>query len=125
MSFAKPLIEDLRKKRVSVRSCGYFSRVNFPENFIVRTLQSNDKYDLNIRFGKGYPISKAEFECKAVEVEVGQGIPRIFNHDCDVAISENLKVLVRYFERVKREEMESFRDYLKSLGYKSVKFRRG
>lgn len=124
MSFAKPLIEDLKKKRVRiVKSCGYFGRSNFPENFEVKVLDSGSNYDLNITFFLDYPISKAEFDCKSVEIEVERGIKGIFPHECNIEISKDLKVLVRYFgERVKRKEMESLRDYLKNLGYKSVRF---
>ncbi|MEM5834840.1 MAG: hypothetical protein QXQ69_03270 [Candidatus Aenigmatarchaeota archaeon] len=126
MSYAIPLIEDLKKKRVRiVKSCGYFNRSNFPENFEVKVLESGSNYDLNITFFSGYPISKAEFDCKSVEIEVEEGIKGIFPHEFDVEISETLKVLVRYFEKVKREEMKTFRDYLKSFGYKSVRFRLG
>jgi|YelNatPaOPRAMG01_1025707.scaffolds.fasta_scaffold141925_2 hypothetical protein len=126
MSFAIPLIEDLKKKRVRFRNCGYFSRANFPENFILRVLQSGDSFDLNIRFGTDYPISKAEFECKKVEIEVQEGIRGIYSHDFDVLISGNLSVLVKYFPEygIKKEDMKNLREYIKSLGYKSVRFRR-
>jgi len=124
MSFAIPLIEDLKKRRVEFASCGYFSRTNFSEKYIVRALQSGDNYDFNIRFGRDYPVSKAEFGAKLIEIEIIGGIPQIFPYECVIAYPENLKALVEYYGRPKREEIKNFRNYLKNRGCETVKFKK-
>ena len=80
MSFAEPLIKDLKKRKIQIKNCGYYSLTE-EKQVIIRCLQSTRKYDLNIFFGNKVPVPEAKFECKVVEIEVFGGLPEIYEKD--------------------------------------------
>ena len=120
MSFAEPLIKDLKKRKIQIKNCGYYSLTE-EKQVIIRCLQSTRKYDLNIFFGNKVPASEAKFECKLVEIEVFGGLPEIYEKDFNFVVAPNL-VVVNYGTRMKREEMKKMKEYLKNLGYSKVRF---
>lgn len=120
-NFALDLINDLKRRKVEIKNCGFYKRSNLGDGPIVKALQKSNNYDLNIFFGNKVPLPKAEFDCELVEIEVFVGIPGIYNSDLNFTVSKN-SVIVKYGRRMSRKRMEKIRSYLNGLGYRKVRF---